>query len=136
MPLKAMKMGAKYALIGTLMTLSTLATVGMAQIDETREVLTGVADKYGLWAACTVGLVIFTVWMFWRESTTNRQALMNVIERSIRSNDSMTDSMTALRDEFRLRPCMKDFDSDRFAEAVARVRDRREAKEERESTGD
>ena len=129
MPLKALKRGIRYAALGILMSASVLSTIAMGQITETAATLESVADKWGIFASLTVGLIGFTVFMFYRESTTNRMVLNGLVERSIKSADGMADAMTALRDEQRSRPCTAGMDSDKFEESVKKVRQRREQKE-------
>ena len=124
-----MKTGLRYSIIGTLMTASVVASIGMAQMSSAVESLEHVSDRYGLWAALTVGLVGFSVWMYYRESTFTRTELVGLIQRSIKANDNVGDSLIAIRDELRLKPCLQEFDSEKFDESVDKIKSRREAKD-------
>ena len=132
MPYRALRRGIRIASVGTLVVGSVFSTLGMAQLTEAQSALEKVSDKYGLWAAMTVGLVVFSVWMYYRESTKNRATLESLVERSIRSADYIGDSLHAVRES--IKECQGSaWDSEKFAAAVENVRQRREARDAEES---
>jgi hypothetical protein len=116
MPQRALHLAGRYSLLGLLLTSSIVAVALRAQDStgigaQATESFTNVAERFGLWAALCVVLVIASVYSLYNQSLFVHNTLVALVQANQRCIDRNTE---ALRDA----PC---------GAAAAKAQDREES---------
>lgn len=98
MPYRVLKLATRYSLMGLLITSAVLA-VALRAADATppaagvSETFTQVAERFGLWAALCVVLVIASVYSLYQQSMFVHKTLVQLVQSNQRCIDRNTEAL-------------------------------------------
>ena len=85
MPATSLKLGLRYAVIGTLLASAVLASAVLAaepEATQAAESFGALAERFGLWAALCVLLVLGAVWALYQETKFVQRTLVELVTRN------------------------------------------------------
>lgn len=109
MPMKSMKAGTRHAAL-VLFVISTFAALFAADIETTAAKIEGAAERWGLWAALALLMVLACMWALWRHTLFIQGTLVALVSHSIDANRALYAAIKAA-------PCGRNLkDSDAIAD--------------------
>lgn len=85
MPATSLKLGLRYAVIGTLLASAVLASAVLAaepEVAAATESFGALAERFGLWAALCVVMVCCSIWALYQETKFVQRTLVELVTRN------------------------------------------------------